>query len=412
MRILFLNPCGRMGGAETSLVELVAGLRGAEPSLDLWLVAGEDGPLLEKARALGVSVELLPFPDVVARLGDAGTRPLNAFLLTARAGMAAIVYTRRLAKLVHRIQPQIVHTNGFKMHVLGAWAAARQAPVLWHIHDYVSTRPLMRRLLGCSASRSTAIIVNSASVAADVRAVLPAVPVTPIYNAVDMERFAPAGPTLDLDALSGLPPAPEGTVRAGLVATFARWKGHQVFLEALSRLTPQSMVRGYIIGGPIYQTGRSQWSLDELQERCRKLGLDGRVGFPGFVDDTPAAMRALDIAVHASTQPEPFGMAIVEAMACGRAVIASAAGGALEIFQNDDNALSHRPGDADDLARQIDRLVKNEPLRHRLGQSARAAVERRFHRRRLGEELTDFYGRVSRRQISFAPGAFSPTPLQ
>jgi hypothetical protein len=47
-----------------------------------------------------------------------------------------------------------------------------------------------------------------------------------------------------------------------------------------------------------------------------------------------------------------------------------------------------------------------------LGQSARAAVERRFHRRRLGEELTNFYGRVSRRQISFAPGAFSPTPLQ
>jgi glycosyltransferase involved in cell wall biosynthesis len=136
------------------------------------------------------------------------------------------------------------------------------------------------------------------------------------------------------------------------------------------------------------------------------------VGFPGFVDDTPAAMCALDIVVHASTQPEPFGMAIVEAMACGRAVIASAAGGALEIFQNEENALSHRPGDADDLARQIDRLVKNEPLRHQLGQAARAAVERRFHRRRLGEELTDLYGRVLRRQISFAPGTFSPRPLQ
>lgn len=401
-----------MGGAETSLVELLAALRGAEPSWELWLVTGEDGPLVDKVRALGVAVEVLPFPKAVARLGDAVTHPRKALLLAAGAGAAAVFYARRLAKLIRRIRPQIIQTNGFKMHVLGAWAAFRQAPVVWHIHDYVSTRPLMRRLLGCLASRCAAIIANSVSVAADVRTVLPSVPVTPIYNAIDMERFTPSGSALDLDALCGLPPAPEETVRAGLVATFARWKGQEVFLEALSRLPPQAAVRGYIIGGPIYQTGGSQWSVAELQERCAKLGLEGRVGFPGFLENTPAAMRALDIVVHASTRPEPFGMTIVEAMACGRAVVASAAGGALEIIQDEENALSHRPGDADDLARQILRLANSKPLRRQLGQSARDAVERRFHGRRLAEELTALYRRVPCAPASFATGSFSPTPLQ
>jgi glycosyltransferase involved in cell wall biosynthesis len=398
-----------MGGAETSLVELLAGLRSAEPSWELRLATGEDGPLVDRARALGVPVEVLPFPAAVARLGDAVTPPRNALWRTAKAGAASVVYGRRLAKLIRSIRPQIVQTNGFKMHVLGAWAASRQVPVVWHIHDYVSTRPLMRRLLGCLSSRCAAIIANSVSVAGDVRALLPAVPVTPIYNAVDMGRFTPAGSTLDLDALCGLPPAPDGTVRAGLVATFARWKGQEVFLEALSRLPPQAAVRGYIIGGPIYQTGGSQWSPGELRERCAKLGLEGRAGFTGFLENTPAAMRALDIVVHASTRPEPFGMAIVEAMACGRAVIASAAGGALEIIEDGENALSHRPGDADDLARQILRLAGSEPLRRRLGQSARGAAERRFHGRRLAEELTALYRRVSCAAPGFAPGTFSPT---
>ena len=84
--------------------------------------------------------------------------------------------------------------------------------------------------------------------------------IVPIYNAIDLERFSPAGDRLDLDAKAGLAPPAPGTVRVGLIATFARWKGHKVFLEALARVSPDVPIRGYIIGGPIYQTDGSQWS--------------------------------------------------------------------------------------------------------------------------------------------------------
>ena len=89
---------------------------------------------------------------------------------------------------------------------------------------------------------------------------MPGLRIVPIYNAIDLQRFSPAGERMDLDAKAGLPPAAPGTVRVGLIATFAHWKGHKVFLEALARLPEDVPVRGYIIGGPIYQTDGSQWS--------------------------------------------------------------------------------------------------------------------------------------------------------
>ena len=142
---------------------------------------------------------------------------------------------------------------------------------------------------------------------------------------MDLERFSPRGPTLDLDAMAGVPPAPAGTIRVGLVATMARWKGHEVFLRALSMLPKDLPIRGYVIGGPIYSTAGSQRSVEELRALASGLGLNGNAAFTGFVKDSAAAIRALDVVVHASTDPEPFGLVVAEAMACGKPVVASRA---------------------------------------------------------------------------------------
>ena len=273
------------------------------------------------------------------------------------------------------------------MHLLGVRARSR-APVIWHVHDYLGSRPMTARLLRWHAARPAAVIANSASVAEDVRAALgPRVRVVPIYNGVDLDRFSPHGDRLDLDALSGLAPAAGEVVRVGLLGTFGRWKGHATFLQALARVPRTLPIRGYIIGGALYQTDASQYSRDELAALAASLGLADRVGFTGVVDRPEAALRALDIVVHASTEPEPFGLVIVEAMACGRAVVASDAGGAAEIITPGVDALAHRPGDAADLAEQIAALASDRYYRTRLGRAGRASAEHRFGRARLAAEL-------------------------
>jgi glycosyltransferase involved in cell wall biosynthesis len=106
-------------------------------------------------------------------------------------------------------------------------------------------------------------------------------------------------------------------------------------------------------------------------------------------------MRALDIVVHASTRPDPFGLVIAEAMACGRALVTSAAGGAGELVEADVDALTHAPGDADDLGRQLARLAGDAALRRSLGARARASAQRRFDSTRLANDIAQVYERIA-----------------
>ena len=401
MSIVFLSPTGQAGGAEAALLELLAGLRETHPTWSLDLIVASDGPLVMRVRALGVAVEVLPFPPSFARLGDwgigSGIWARFAFLARAvRVLWPALQYLRRLRSRLAARRPQVIHTNGFKMHVLGAWARPRDSAVLWHLHDYTGRRPATARLLKLSAHRCAAAVANSRSVATDMRSVCGAeLPVHPVWNAVDLERFSPGGATVDLDALAGLPRA-DGVVRVGLIATFALWKGHRTFLRALAMLPASLRVRGYVVGGPVYTTAGSQVTLDELRREADSLQLGHRVGFTGMVSDTSSVMRALDIVVHASTDPEPFGLVIAEAMACGRAVVTSGAGGASELIAPGVNALVHEPGDAAGLAKAIETAATSADLRQRFGDAARAAAERSFTRHRLVNELTPIYEGLAR----------------
>jgi glycosyltransferase involved in cell wall biosynthesis len=213
---------------------------------------------------------------------------------------------------------------------------------------------------------------------------------------VDLTRFSPEGTRLDLDAAAGLLPALPGTVRVGLVATFGRWKGHETFLQAIARLPRALPFRAFIVGDSLYETDSSQLRRADLEARVSALGIGDRIGFTGFAADAAAAMRALDLVVHASVQPEPFGMVIAEAMACGRPVVVSLAGGAAEIVRDGVDALGHAPGDAGALAERLSALVADPALRARLGRAARTAAESRFDRARLARELGPLYTRLAR----------------
>lgn len=400
MRVVYLNPSGQMGGAEVALLDLIASMRSARPDWPLHLIVGAPGPLKERAERAGVAVTVLPFPQSVARLGDAGAGgPAGAQVNRSslirklvRAGLPVVRYTRKLRAELNAIGADVIHTNGFKMHVLGARASRNKVPVVWHVRDYVGARPMMARLLRWNVSKCGAIITNSNSVADDVRTVCGGnVQVHPVLDAIDLRDFIPEGPAIDLDAQSGLQPAAKGTIKIGLLATMARWKGHETFLRAVSLLPRELNFRAYVIGGALYQTAGSQHDIRELRDAAEKLGISDRIGFTGFVESAAAAMRSLDIVVHASTAPEPFGLVIAEAMACGRALVMSEAGGAVELVRLDVDALGHKPGDAVALADRITRLAEDRDLRERMGKAGRETAERRFDRTRLAGEIIPIY---------------------
>lgn len=406
MKVVYLNPCGEIGGAEVSLLTLIAALRKQRPDFEPYVIATASGALSRRCAELAIPHQVLNLPEAVQKLGDAPTamaprRLFRSSVGLLRSGAQLSAYVGRLSNALAAAKPDILHSNGFKMHLLAAFVCGHRSenriPLVGHIHDYVSRRPVAGKLLrGCSG-RFQSFVANSESVARDVRTFLGTDRVCSIYNAVDTTRYAPSGVALDLDAQSGLSAAPPGTVRIGLSATFAKWKGHLTFLRALASFEPSLPVRGYIIGGPIYRTNGSQFSFEELRAEVDRLGLKSRVGFTGLLPDTAAALRALDIAVHASTDPEPFGLAIVEAMSCAKATIVSEAGGAAELFEDGVTGVGHRPGDAADLANQVRRLVGDPELRAALGRRARQRVLTCFETHHMASRFSRVYDDAAER---------------
>jgi glycosyltransferase involved in cell wall biosynthesis len=405
VNLLYLNPTGCLGGAERVLLRVMAAVRQAEPGARVRLLACADGPLLERARRLGVDAAALPLPAALSGVGDsrligAGTSRWGLLRQSLAALPAAWDYAGRLHTAIAAARPDLIHSNGIKTHLLARLAAPRGTPVVWHVHDFYGARPLVGRLLRWSRKHAAGAVAISEAVAHDVRAVLPGLPVAVVRNAVDVEEFSPGeGDGAALDRLAGLPPAPPGVVRVGLVAAYARWKGHDVFLEAAARVVaanPGLPVRFYVVGGPIYQTEGSQFSEDELRAEAARLGLTQHVGFAGFQAEVVGILLSLDVAVHASTRPEPFGLAIIEAMACGRAVVAVGAGGAAELFRHEHDALGVPPGDADALAAAIATLACDADRRRTLGANARRSAVARFSTTRLGGEILQTYHRFAR----------------
>lgn len=386
VRVVFLNPAGQLGGGERGLIEVVRAVGDHFPHAVRHVILGEDGPVRPLLESAGASVEVIPLAAEVRRLGDSSGVPAALNLLAAAP--PALRYLRRLRWALADLRPTLIHSNGIKTHLLSVFAAPSGVPVVWHVRDYLSQRPAVRAAARWLAPRVRVVIANSRAVAADARRVLGRVPVVPILNSVDPVQFSP-GPA-DPRCLGG--PAEPAAVRVGLVATYARWKGQDVFLEALARLP--AGVRGYVVGGPIYQTAGSQFTRHELEQRAKALGLAGRVTFVPFQPDPAAVYRALDIVVHASTRPEPFGRTVAEAMACGRPVVATAAGGVTELFADGVTAVGVRPNDPAALAAAIGRLVDDPGLRAKLGDAARATAGERFSPERFGRELAAVYHEV------------------
>jgi len=400
-----LNLNGSLGGAERALLDLMQAVHQACPNWALKLVTGSEGDFATAARRIGIDVHILPLPTTVSQLGDAGAggpagSEVSKLAISGRLSLSApqlAAYVWKLRAFATTQEPDLIHSNAFKTHILAVWAAPRRSKIVWHVHDYVHARPLMSRLMRIHASGCAVAVTNSHSVARDLdRICRGKLKIHTVYNAVDLERFNPKGPILDLDAMSGLPTAPDGTVRVGLIATMARWKGHEAFIRAVAMLAKDLPIRAYLIGGPIYTTVGSQYTLDELRALVSELGIAQRVGLTGFMKNADAAVRALDIVVHASTRPEPFGLVVAEAMACGKPIVASRTGGVREIISENENALGYRPGDSAAMVGCIERLARDRALREKMGGQARRWAEERFHPSRLAREVLPIYRSVQK----------------
>jgi glycosyltransferase involved in cell wall biosynthesis len=397
MRVVYLSPAAELGGAERCLIDCIAALRDSGSRVAVSVLALADGPLVAEARALGAEVEVIAPPRELSQFGESrGSQTAVAHWRQLMSAPATLRFFAALAAAIARRKPDVVHSNGMKAHLLAGLLAPPRTRLVVHLHDFIGSRRASRRLLPLLARlrRRSTFVANSNAVAKDFRQLAPHADVRTVYNVVDVDYFAPgAGEPTWLAARAELaPPAPKA-ISFGLVATYARWKGHGLFIDAAGRLKaahPNQAFRFYVVGSPIYSTAGSQVSGQELQLAANEAGISECFGLVPFQGDVARVYRSLNVVVHASIQPEPFGRAIVEAMACARPVIVSRAGGAVELFLHGENAWGVPPCDAAALSEAMGTLL--EPAkRTQLGDAARAHAVAHFSRTRLAPQLLALY---------------------
>lgn len=358
-----------LGGAERSSLEYIKHAA-ADPRFQLDLLFPKsEGPFLEELDRLGIRYSVLPMPAPLLQTTRSSGSP--ASFLLALLPQHGPRYFWRLLRHLRRTSPDLIYTTGIKCHFLGAaLSLVTRTPVLWHLRDHFASRTGrvlagLYRLPGVGAvanSRSTALSLSDAR------------PPAVVYNGIDAAEYS-FGRS---ERLRELCPIPAGRKIIGIVGVLAPWKGQREFLGMARRLLEHRKdLHFVIVGDHIYDTSGDQSYRQELEEYSASLGIAGHVSFTGFQRDVVPLLQSMDVLVHASVKPEPFGRVIIEAMACGTPVTASRAGGPLEILRENIDGLFHQPGDCLGMARNVELLLEGETKAH-LTQAARVSFLENF----------------------------------
>jgi len=387
-RILYVEKPALVGGSVISLYELVSGLDTSlyEPIV---LFYGPN-PYREQFRALGVKVITLseqapsatpsagPQRDIAASLSRYG----NWLATGYRAAQKVYIATRRdwpmaqrVAHLIRGKAIDLVHHNNSLRGNRATVMAARLdgVPQVCHVRLLLPQLSLVERYLARSVN---AFIYISKAVERSCRNQgIPADRGQVVYNPINVEVFGQPDGVGELRAEFGL------AAQDQLISNIGRldwWKGHEYFLQAMAEvIQSQPKTKALIVGEPD-SSRLSQAYYQRLQQLVTDLQLSNHVIFTGFRTDIPRIMATSDIVVHSSSEPEPFGRAIVEAMAAGRPVVATAAGGPLDIIEDQVTGLLVPPQNAALMAKAIQQLLQNHEQATMIGQRAQQVAKERF----------------------------------
>ncbi|MEI8191188.1 MAG: glycosyltransferase, partial [candidate division NC10 bacterium] len=377
-----------MGGAEHSLLDLAGNLDPARFSPRI-VCAGE-GPLLSTTAARGIPIQSLTLPAAYLLASSRGRRTGIVRVIVGTLQSLPAVY--RIRRLALGGRATILHSNGNKTHLLSAIAGIAGGPrVVWHVRDFLPDKSLERLLVRLANHRVSAIIANSKAVAEHLIR-LGARPeiVHAIHNGIDCARFSPDGPRAELWRQFGWQ---EGCRLVGIIGVLAPWKGQSVFLQAAREvLVERPDARFVVVGDEIYRTDGHAGYREELVRIARELGVSHAVAFMGYREDIPEIMRSLDVVVHASIEPEPFGRVVAEALACARPVVATDGGGVPEITgPSGEVALLAQRGDPTHLASAISIFLDQPGYGKALGAAGRARVLANFEIRHHVQRVESLY---------------------
>jgi len=366
-RILYVHGIGSIGGAERDLIALLSRLDRSK-----WhpaIACPETGPLRGVAQAQNVPAYPVNLPP---------WRKVSSLVSRDTA-------VRLLCKLLVDVQPALVHVNDLwwvPHTVLAVARLSHRTPIIAHVRQ--ETQP--RKVSQYSLDRVDSVVTVSHQVEQGVLAGgVSSNRVRTLYSGVDCSALVSSKGNYDVRAQHGVP---RDALLIGTIANLLLLKGYEVILDALPAvLAALPTVHYLIIGG-----GGAEYCT-RLKAIAVERGIAERVHFAGFQESVGSYLSALDLYVHPSLK-EAFGLAVVEAMAMGKAVVATTTGGVPEVVAQGETGLLVPPGDVESLAKTVVSLLQDRARREQMGRCGRARAQERFSLDASVMHMEKLYGEV------------------
>lgn len=385
-RVLYLDHTAKLSGGELALSRLLAAL---DPSLVVPLVIlGEEGPLTDMLRGEGIETHVFPLISHI-RMVRKDTLGFQGWLQRMKHISPLWQYALKIVRFARENQIDIIYTNSLKSDLYGGLAGRLAGlPVIWHVRDRIEESYLPTaavRLFRLLARRlPTCVVANSQSTLDTLQ--LPPTALTQVIA---------SGLTQEYIQRCEEPHFPHSLPQIGIVGRIASWKGQDIFLRAAARVLKSGQKAHFrVIGAPLF--GEDQ-QLVALRLLACELEIEDHVTFCGFQPDIPSRLRNLDILVHASTLPEPFGQVIVEGMVAGIPVIATDGGGAREIVTHEQTGLLVPLADIEALTASLLRLLDDAALGARLAARGKEHVLQNYTIEISARKSEALYERVLQR---------------
>lgn len=400
LRVLFLNTRDSLGADVAVHVALARALDRVQTRV--WAATSTyEAPGASARAALESIPALTVLPLDLGRplAGQRGAARIAALLRNGR-GAASLVH---LAWLCRRERIDVIHVTERPRDALFGLLLARLAGSACVIHAHTSYYRHDATRLGDWTLRHADAVVGVSRFTAHtfVRdAGLPGRRVFAVHNAVDSALFRPDVPVAERAAMRARLGVPADVPLIGCVARLSRWKDQAALLDALvavRRAVPAARLVLAGLSSDDAPDGQGNYK-DYLFRRAAALGLDGAVGFAGFVPqhEMPAFYAALDVLAHPAIE-EPFGLALVEAMASVRPVVAAGAGGVPEIIRDGVDGLLVPREQPEALAMALVSVLRDRALAERLARCGRDRVCATFSPERQAAAMLAVYRRIARR---------------
>lgn len=383
--VAFILPRLEMGGTEKHVRDLVHRLD-RERFRPVVIATAEGGPLEADFADMGVPVHVIGYQGFTRRRGQA--------LRRIRMAMASI---RTLADTLRAEDAVIVHAYLPAANVLGAIAGclAGRPPIIVSkrgLCHYKKGRPILAFFENVANLAADAVLVNSDAVAVAVRSAerFCGRKIRRIYNGIDAASPAASGPAAPSGGGPALdPPLPPDAAAILYVANLFPYKGHLDLVEAAAAVAARFPKARFLLAGREEGTGA------QVRSRIEALGLRDHVRLLGPRDDVAALMAAADLIVHPSHE-EGFSNTILEAMAAGKAVVATAVGGIPEAVEEGVTGVLVPPRSPERLAEALLSLLENPARARAMGEAGRRRVLDTFPLAKMVREIEDLYGTILR----------------